>query len=305
MLMSPDAQRTRKARLLRSQCASTWMLTGTPMPGNPDNLWGVLSTLGVAGECFEGWEEFVELCGGKKKYVRVKGELRNVGYTWKGISPVVRERMIAGPMLRRTTKEVLPDLPSLQRVDVPVEAPESLTEFLDKVKSEWDEVGPNDLPPFELISEAMAALARSKMRAAVEFVNNAASLDFPLLVFSAHVDPVIAIGALKGAGFFVGPTPTEERNALIKKFQAGKLRILAMSIGTGGVGLNLQRAAGVVFVDRSYTPTDNWQAEKRAHRPGQERDRVMCWRLISRHALDQRLSEILDEKETNIQVAVG
>src|SRR4029077_10462724 len=120
-----------------------------------------------------------------------------------------------------------------------------------------------------------------------------------------HVDPVLEIGKLKGAGAFVGTETLKERRHLVDKFQAGDLRILAMTIKTGGAGLNLQKAGGVFFIDRAYTPGDNEQAYGRARRQGNVHHRVPCWRMISDHPLDRHLSDILDRKIKMITAAAG
>lgn len=309
MLKNGDAQRTRKARKLAAQCRSCRGLSATPMLGNAEDLWGVLFSLGLAGRAFpEGRDFFVKLCGGKPRFCFVKGRRKRIGFEWGEVSPEVKVRL-KKVMLRRLADDVIDELPEKQLIDIPVPAPESLIPFLSKVKDQWDQVGPNDMPPFELLSEAMAALARAKMSYAVEWVDEHASDEQPLLVFSAHIDPIIAVGKLKGAAIITGeksgPAAIRERGHIVDAFQAGKHRILAMTIQTGGAGLNLQRAAGVFFVDRDYTPGMNAQAYGRARRQGNVRQRVPCWRMLSDHPLDLHLSSILDRKEVAITAAVG
>lgn len=308
MIKCDDALRTKKARRLRVQCKVCWGLSATPMLGDAEDLWGVLMSLGLTRIFQDSKPAFIELCGGEKRYTKIKGRLRRIGYKWGTVSPVVKERL-KEVMLRRLADDVLEQLPERHVIDLPVEAPESLIPFLTKVKEQWDDVDPDEMPPFELLSEAMTALARAKTPAAVEWTDEHASDDQPLLVFSAHLDPIRAVGKLKGAAMITGedsgPRALRERRKIVDAFQAGKHRILAMTIKTGGAGLNLQRAAGVLFVDRAYTPGDNAQAYGRARRQGNIRARVFCWRMISSHPLDEHLSAILDRKEKQITAAVG
>ncbi len=297
------AQRTKRLRKLAAQCGRVWGATATPMLGSPEDLWGVLSSLKLAG-IFDGWEEFVSLCAGKKRYMRDRktGALREIGHVWGTISPEVGERL-RKVMLRRTVAEVLPELPPKRYVDVPVPAPDDLREFLDSVKAGWDAVEDGDLPPFELLSEARAALARSRIPAALEYVRETAEA-MPLLVFSSHVDPILAMKAIPNTGCITGQTSLADRNHLIDMFQAGMLRVLALTIDAGGVGLTLTAAGGVVFIDRDYTPALNSQAEGRAVRFGQEHQSVLIARLVSDHPLDERMNEILDEKQRLISAAI-
>lgn len=296
---SDDSLRSKKVRRLRIQCGWCWGLTATPMLGDPEDLWGVLVSVGLA-NIFEDRQTYVEMCGGKPRFIwdkrmnRGRGGLRRIGYNWGTVSPEVKERLHT-VMLRRLADDVLDDLPEIESYDIPVKTPKDLVPFLTKVKDEWDLVGPGDLPPFELLSEGMAALARSKIPAALEQADLKAE-HAPLLVFSAHVDPILAMKDLKGAAAFVGTESVKERARLIAKFQAGDLRILAMTIATGGTGLNLQHAGGVLFIDRNYDPTKEQQAFARARRQGNKRERVIRWRLVSQHPLDIHLNQILDRK---------
>lgn len=323
MIMNEGAQRTQKARSLRAQCGSCWGLSATPMLGDPEDLWGVLVSLGLA-HIYGDRATFIEMCGGSIRWIWDKrlrpyprsvcpaGKCKNpgycqhrrAGYEWGEISPEVKKRL-GTVMLRYLADDVLDELPERQEIELPVEAPADLVPYLNQIKEQWDGLDQNDLPPFELLSEARAALARSRIPAAVEFADNTASEDMPLLVFSAHVDPVLEVGKLKGAGCFVGGESAKEKERLLKAFQAGELRILAMTIKTGGAGLNLQQAGGVLFVDRDYTPTMNAQAVGRARRQGNVRKRVVVWTMVSDHALDVRLNAILTEKQRVISAAVG
>ena len=307
---NPDAQRTQRARLLRKECGRCTMLTGTPMVGTPEDLWGVLVTLGVAHEVFPGgWDELVELCQGKQKYawnVKLKCKVK-AGWEWGNVSPEVRERLKA-VMLRRTADEVGVQLPPVQLIDRPVAAPDDLRDYLDEVERDaWADVAPNELPPFELLQRALSLLAESRVEATLEWVEEHAA-DHQVLVFSAHLAPILAVGAMRGVGpvgVLVGSTPEAERKPIVRDFQAGRTRVLAMTLKTGGVGLNLQMASAGLFVDRSYSPDENLQALRRFVRSGSVHKSVIVARMTSDHPLDRRLSEILDTKERNIADAVG
>jgi SWI/SNF-related matrix-associated actin-dependent regulator of chromatin subfamily A-like protein 1 len=305
MTKSDDAQRTIKARMLGYQCGWVWGATGTPMLGTPPDLWGVLLSLGLAG-VFGSLSHFVELCDGKERwrFDRRQGRKVRCGYEWGTVSPVVKETLKT-VMLRRLRADVLPDLPREHVIDVPVEAPDDLRSYLDRVKEAWDDVGADDLPPFELLSEARAALARSKIPALIEHVGRA-SESFPLLVFSAHVDPILEVaGSFKNATKLMGGESKSDRKKAVEDFKAGKKRILAMTIKAGGAGLNLQEAGGMIFCDEEWTPGLNDQARARASRPGQRHARIAIWRLVSSHPVDVRLAEILDEKRRLQAEAIG
>ena len=307
------AQRTQKVRVLRRQCGRCSGLSATPMEGYPEDLWGVLMTLGLHLVVFPGgWEEVVQLFGGRRRivYDRRLKRRREAGYVWGRVDPEVNVRL-REVMLRREQDDpsIRLQLPRVRRIDVPVAAPKDLRDMLDEVMgTAWEDVKPGDLPPFEVMSEARALLAESRVPAALEWVQNA-DPRVPLLVFSAHLGPIDAVAGLRlgdrRVAKLTGATGNRERGELVRDFQAGKIGVLAMTIDAGGVGLNLTRAGAILFVDRDYTPSKNRQAEARAARQGNLLRRVDVFRMVSRHPLDLRLHEILDDKERLITGAVG
>ena len=56
--------------------------------------------------------------------------------------------------------------------------------------------------------------------------------------------------------------------------------ILLCGIKCGGTGISLVRANHVVFMDASFNPANEWQAEDRVHRMGQSRE-VRVYRLMA------------------------
>jgi SNF2 family DNA or RNA helicase len=77
------------------------------------------------------------------------------------------------------------------------------------------------------------------------------------------------------------------------------LKGVGLTVRAGGVGITLTRAAFVLFVDESYTPADNAQAEDRACRYGQKRA-VQVTYLVAEHPLDKRIHQILRAKQKMI-----
>jgi SNF2 family DNA or RNA helicase len=67
-----------------------------------------------------------------------------------------------------------------------------------------------------------------------------------------------------------GDTPQADRGGLVDDFQAGKARVFAGTIHAGGEGITLTAASTVIFLDRTWNPSRNRQAEDRLHRIGQK-----------------------------------
>jgi superfamily II DNA or RNA helicase len=276
-----DTRRTERVRrLVRAAPGRVWGLTGTPMAGTRADLLGLLTSLDLLLEPFPGGDADF------RRADDVDERLRQV-------------------MLRRLAGDLL-NLPPVRWIDVPCAAPADLREHLDDLSDAWsEEYDADELPPFELYSAATAALAKSRAKAARELAAEVAR-DRPVIVFSAHLAPVRAVASLPGSVLHVGEGMTDqERERSVREFKAGRARIFASTIATGGQGLNLQTAGAVILVDESFNPTDTDQAVKRAARPGQKHRNVLVYRMTTDHPLDKRIREIHDEKRAEIGQTIG
>lgn len=290
-----EAQRTQKVRLLVEQCRAAWPLTGTPLRSSAEDLWGLLTTFKLAKRAFpKGRAEYDRLCETTYDEVYVRKLGRTIRKAKHGtIGPEVEERLRA-VMLRRLAKDHL-DLPPIEWIDVPCEAPQDLRDYLDEVTPAWERYDPDELPPFDVYAAATAALARSRCPAAVELAKDV-SRDRPVLVFSAHLDPVHAVAKALRAPPITGAESDRERQDVVKKFMSGKRDVLPATIQAGGEGLNLQRAGAIILVDESFVPAETDQAVRRAARYGQQHDRVVVYRMTTDHPLDRRICRIHDVK---------
>jgi SNF2 family DNA or RNA helicase len=91
----------------------------------------------------------------------------------------------------------------------------------------------------------------------------------------------------------------KDRQANVQALQEGRLKGLGVSILAGGSGLTLTAAHNALFVDRSYVPAENLQAEDRMVRFGQLHP-VLISTLVADHKLERRLNEILTIKLTTV-----
>jgi SWI/SNF-related matrix-associated actin-dependent regulator 1 of chromatin subfamily A len=282
------AARSRKVKELGFLTGKVTGLTGSPLSNRPEDLFGVLDTIGVAKEVFGSYENF--------------GKLFNAYHDGWGMvygkpNPIVPE-LLRRVMLRRLRNEVLKDLPSKVYSNFVVDEPSGrLKSKLDAMWEEWEGallVG--DLPDFTLFSKIRAELAESRTEAMLDYVQNCEEQEVPLLVFSSHLGPLDSLIGRDGWRLITGETKPEVRQEIVNEFQSGKLKGLGCTIRAAGVGLTLTHAAKALFVDLDWSPAANWQAEDRICRIGQKRTSVEIVRMVSNHPLDLHIQNLLIDK---------
>jgi len=80
------------------------------------------------------------------------------------------------------------------------------------------------------------------------------------------------------------------------------LKGLALTIRSGGTGLNLTRAAHALHIDKDWTPGANQQAEDRICRIGSRGANYLY--LTANHEMDKIVSEIVSAKEELIDTVI-
>ncbi|MFD8419281.1 DEAD/DEAH box helicase [Streptomyces sp. NPDC059668] len=104
--------------------------------------------------------------------------------------------------------------------------------------------------------------------------------------------------------FLHGGTPVDEREAMVRRFQAGEVPVFLLSLKAAGTGLNLTRAEHVVHYDRWWNPAVEAQATDRAYRIGQHRP-VQVHRLIAEGTIEDRIAEMLRRKQLLADSVLG
>lgn len=92
--------------------------------------------------------------------------------------------------------------------------------------------------------------------------------------------------AKESFGLFTGDTEQSDRADLVRDFQAKRKRIFAGTIQAGGEGITLTASSTAVFLDRTWSPAKNRQAEDRIHRIGQ-RFPVQIIDILARDTVDR------------------
>lgn len=83
-------------------------------------------------------------------------------------------------------------------------------------------------------------------------------------------------------------------------WQAGKTNVLVAQIQSGGIGIDLTRAAYCIFASLGYSLAEYEQALARLHRPGQERT-THFYHVVAENTVDQDVYAALRERKEVIE----
>jgi SWI/SNF-related matrix-associated actin-dependent regulator 1 of chromatin subfamily A len=288
------------------------LLTGTPVLNRPVELTHQLDVLGQL-QGFGGFMTFA------KRYANAKET--KFGWDMTGASNLdelnrlLRERC----MVRREKKDVLADLPAMQRTVVPVEVddPKAYEQAMNDIVR-WMAGQRGELPSesayrAEMLVriEGLRQLAvAAKYAATREWLAN--WLDTAegekLVVFAHHRDAqekLKADLADYGAVSISGGDSDDNRDAAVKRFwNDPTCRVIVCSIKAASVGLNLQCASNVAFVEFAWHAADMDQAEARCHRIGVQGAVTAYW-IAGEDTFDEDMIALIESKREVAHAAVS
>ncbi len=312
--------RTSTARALRTiPSAARVALTGTPVENNLTELWAILDwaipgLLGSRNAFRKAWAAPIE--SGKEP------------------SKAAQFADLIGPFLLRRRKSdpgIAPELPAKTETDhrigltrEQVVLYESFVRDIMERIERADEDTRRGLVlklltglkqicnhPAQFLKQSAVRLSgrSQKIDLLDELLGTVLAEDGAALVFTQYVAMGRLLEAhLDRAGvphqFLHGGTPVREREAMVRRFQAGESPVFLLSLKAGGTGLNLTRADHVLHVDRWWNPAVEEQATDRAYRIGQTRP-VQVHRMITRGTIEEKIAEMLVRKRALADAVLG
>jgi len=316
-LKSRDAKRTRavygmhcRGDGLASKAARVWLLTGTPAPNDVSELWTHFRAL---------WPD---LLPGDGKWLTFVQRYCHTDATMYGLKilgnkrdtlPELRERL-RRVMVRRRAEDVLTDLPPLVWQHQTIEAKDidpalRDIEASDTVKALRAVLADEGATPADADNIALASLRRLTGMAKAGVVGNLLAEELgdgayeKVIVFAHHRDVIAELLdnlSKFGAVSVTGDTPQAARQRAIDRFQGDpRCRVFIGQIQACATAITLHAASQVVFVEASWTPSDNTQAAKRAHRIGQLRP-VFVRMFGLAGSIDEAVTRVLARKAQQI-----
>lgn len=302
-LKSPKAQRTKNTLGyygrdgLIHRAPRRLVLTGTPIPNRVDEAYSVIRALApetidhMNYRTFLGHYTIVRSTQYGDQIVGIRHEAE------------LYERLRAGFMVRRLKSDVLKDLPP-KVYKLVVFSKDGFAKVLKRERQfSAAEIIRHGVPVGSALPEIRREMGVMKAPLACQYVEDLLESGVQQVIVFAHHRDVISIlqrGLHRyGVATITGETSPTVRQSMVDLFQRGGARVIICNIIAGGVGVTLTAAADVVFVEGSWVPGENEQAEDRAHRVGQTRG-VLIHYLVVEESLDATILGSAAVKKRNI-----
>ena len=296
-LVLDEAQSIKNANTRRAKAAARlnagWRvaLSGTPLENHLGELWSLYRVIspGMLG----GWTHF------RRRYaVPIERDGNSV------LRSELQDR-IRPFLLRRTKRQVAPELPPRTDVVMPVELSEAERTLYEAARRDAA-AGLASKGRFDVLAaitrlrllacnprlvDPSSTLESAKLQTALELIDELQQEGHRALVFSqftSHLALLREALELRGTSllYLDGRTPQRHRPTLVAQWQATDVPVFLISLKAGGTGLTLTAADYVVHLDPWWNPAVEDQASDRAHRIGQDKP-VTVVRLVTQDTIEE------------------
>lgn len=282
-------------------------LTGTPIENSLAELWSIFDFL-------------------MPGYLYAYGHFQRTYETpiVKEKNPQIQEalkRLISPFILRRTKKEVLPELPEKVEKTLPIEfSDEENKLYLANLMQANNEIKekPDGEPLNKIAILAMLTRLRqicieprlvfenidapsSKMQSCLELIKTLKENRKKVLLFSSFTSAFDLLQeelAKENISFYrlTGSAPKDKRQEMVQKFQSDNTDLFMISLKAGGTGLNLTAAEAVIHFDPWWNVSAQNQATDRAYRMGQK-NMVQVFKLIMKNSIEEKIIQLQEKKK--------
>jgi SNF2 family DNA or RNA helicase len=147
--------------------------------------------------------------------------------------------------------------------------------------------------------EFRLCLPSSKVEALLELLEDMGEQQLVVFAVSRQlIDIATAVLEDKGipCSVVVGGQTDYARQSAIDEFQAGRARVILLTLGAGSEAITLTAASTVCFLQRSWSMVQNRQAEDRVHRIGQSADKVVIIDLVAPNTVEEHIAAAVEAK---------
>lgn len=319
MIKNPDAKRTTAVRKAASVIPHIIALSGTPIKNNAGEYFTILNILKP--ERFPSKKNFIwQYCDTFRH-----GSTEKVG----GIRDMeLFKDKTKDFIIRRTRKEVMPELPEVWRTynynDLGADVEEAywgaMDDFMDAVDDAGGSITGKMVGPggnlLGFMSKMRHLTGLSKVKPIQEYVeefllntlNDESDSPRKLTIFVHHQDvhKLLHLGLIntcKEGGFnpplsITGDMGSQERFDVVAAFQRPENRILIASTLAAGEQLNLQFCSDFIMAERQWNPANEEQAEGRFPRIGSIASQINGKYFVAIGTIDEFFAELVEKKRT-------
>jgi SNF2 family DNA or RNA helicase len=238
------------------------------------------------------------------------------------------KRRVGPFLLRRTKKEVRPDLPDrIDQVAYCELTPEQRTlyqQIMESGRAKLLEIAGQKQPSGQARMMVLSAILRmrqiccdarlldldpdklkhpsSKLELFSELLDEAIDGGHRVLVFSQFVKMLTILRERleeNGVEYCYLDGSTAKRGQVVQRFQNSTIPVFLISLKAGGTGLNLTGADTVIHFDPWWNPAVEAQATARAHRIGQTQT-VTSYKLIARDTIEEKILHLQQRKQAQL-----
>lgn len=319
-LKSPQTAWTRATWAVAHQARYRVAATGTPVTDHVGDFW----SLGHALE--PTWlpvkTKFMD------RYAQVSLNFFG-GAEVVGVNPNNKDELftIIDPLTRRVPKQLaLPQLPPklpVQYRHTPMSPKQQ--KLYDQMREEMLAmldggllVAGDDRVKFLRLMQFAAASAEITEDGSVKLTSPSSKVDDVIDLLEEMGDAPLVVGAVSRQlielvgkkleqlkiphGYVTGAYTPAERRLAVDNFQAGRIRVILVTLGAGAEGITLTRADTLLFMQEDFSEVANQQFQDRIHRIGSEQHAaIRIIKQVTPDSVEERKLELLEGKRVRME----
>lgn len=306
-LKSPTTTRSKLFAQLVQKAQRLFLLTGTPIPDRPRDLWVPMRLIGATGLSYRDFTRAFAAGREQKvtRYFRGRKFEKTIWNDSGASSLTILKQMMQPHMLRRLKRDVLPELPEKVYQVVPLSTYVKWDERENAHKALVRTRAVRTKLLLEKHSSMRLELGLSKLPHVVEYTKDwLEGNEHEKLVILAHHNAVIDTLANElfdyGRTVLTGASTQRQRSEAVYYFQHNnKYRVFIGNMRAAGVGITLTAASTLMFAELDWTPGTMDQGADRIHRIGQ-RHSVSIQFLVADGGIEHNLIAAYLAKSRNI-----
>lgn len=301
-LVSVSAQQSKSLMRLTNHVKYVYLLTGTILMNRPDDLYIPLKITGAFTGNFINFRSRYDILGGYGNY-------QVVGH--KHLDELQAKLMSVSKRLKKTDvlKELPPKIYVEEFLDMSAKQKKIYKDVLSAIMADIDNIKLSINPLSQMIRLRQATADTSilsstvkesvKFDRALELIQEIIERNESVIIFSCWETVVSNFRKFLSKHHLTSAVITgkiKDREGQIRYFNENDdCHIIAGTVGAMGVGLTLNKASNVIFLDESWSASEKLQCEDRCHRIGQS-ETVTIITLICKHTIDENIHSIVKRK---------